>query len=102
MSDRLSSPFRVNIKKIFILESTDSFKTAQRWGLVPVPFPFPLHGEGSRNEVDSMLFRSATSQAIYFFLFRMRSLILGQSVGKEKKKPKKKKLEKSRTRRSSI
>ena len=37
--------------------------------LVPGPFPFPRHGKGPRNEVDSMLFRSATSQAIYFFCF---------------------------------
>ena len=38
------------------------------------PFPFPRHGKGSRNEVDRVLFRSATSWAIYFFLFTVESV----------------------------
>ena len=62
--------------------------------LVPGPFPFPRYGKGPRNEVDSVLFGSAISKAtLYFFVYcRMRSLILGLSVGwSEKKKRQKKK-----------
>ena len=43
-----------------------------------------------RNEVDSVLFRSATSY--FFFVYsRMRSLILGLSVGQSEKKKSQKK-----------
>ena len=60
--------------------------------LVPGPFPFPRHGKGPRNGVDSVLFRSATSQAIYLFCLLSNAFpdfgSVGLSVGKEKK-PKK-------------
>ena len=57
--------------------------------LVPGPFPFPRHGKGPRNEVDSVLFRSATSWAIYFFCLLSNAFpgfrSVGRAVGKEKK-----------------
>ena len=60
--------------------------------LVPGPFRFPRHGKGPGNQVDSVLFGSANSKAIYFFVYcQMRSLILNLSVGRKRKNAKKKK-----------
>ena len=72
--------------------------------LVPGPIPFPRHGKGPRNEVDSVLFRSAISQAIYFLFCLLSNAFpdfgsVIRSVGKEKKPKKMEK--KSPTRRPS-
>ena len=56
---RLSSPFRVNIKNIYF--GTHKTYITVCSTLVPGPFAFPRHGKGPRNEIDSVLFRSATS-----------------------------------------
>ena len=67
------------------------------------PFPFPRHGKGPRNEVNSVLFRSATSLAIYFFCLLSNAFpdfgSVGRSIGEEKKPKNMEK--KSRTRRPS-
>ena len=59
--------------------------------LVPGPFPFQRHGKGPGNEVDSVLFRSGTSQAIYFFRLLSNPFpdfgSIGRSVGNEKMPP---------------
>ena len=92
--------FKKNILN-FTCSTKDALYFLEYWPktiLVPGPFPFPRHGKGPRNEVDSVLFRSATSYAIYFFCLLSNAFPDFGSVGRKRKKAKKKKMEKSRTR----
>ena len=86
----IKSPFLKNIFN-FTCSTKDALYFLEYSILVPGPFPFPHHGKGPRNEVDSVLFRSATSWAIYCFCLLSNAFPDFGSVGRKRKKAKKKK-----------
>ena len=81
--------FKKNILN-FTCSTKDALYFLEYWPKTG-PFPFPRHRKGPRNKVDSVLFRSATSYAIYFFCLLSNVFPDFGSVSRKRKKAKKKK-----------